>query len=121
MRDVDMADVSALSADTSMTDGTGDAETEAKGKEGEGDGERESGREEHEDSYRTISTGGLRRLFRSRQRVREKSRRALIRVDDGASGSDDGDSEDDELQTSVQNTMNHYTVNLSSPAPSTLR
>lgn len=116
VRDIDMADVSALSADASMTDGTGDAEGDAKGKEGEG--EQERGREgEREDSHRTISTGGLRRLYRSRQRVREKSRRALVRVEDEASGSEDEDRDADELHAPVQNTMNHYTVNLSSPAP----
>ncbi|KAK7688147.1 hypothetical protein QCA50_008517 [Cerrena zonata] len=80
-------------------------------KEGEEDG--------HSD--RAIALGGLRRVFKSRQKARSKSKLAIITTRKGEDRNDDSDESDEEGERGVtpitQNTSNHYTLNLPGPAP----
>ncbi|TCD63094.1 hypothetical protein EIP91_005998 [Steccherinum ochraceum] len=85
--------------------------------------------EEDEDREgRAIATGGLRRVFKSRQKARERSRLAVVVrrgksrgrfSDDEESGGEDedGEDEDEEYEAVVRNTSNHYTLNVPAPAP----
>ena len=88
------------------------------------------GQEKDEDG-RSIATGALKRVFKSRQKAkaRERSRLALVvrrgksrgRVsDDEDTGDEDEGSDeddDDEYEALVQRTSNHYTLNVPAPAP----
>lgn len=66
---------------------------------------------------RTVATGALRRVFKSRERARSKNRLAVARQTQAGSGTDSED-DDDLLIPHTQNTSNHYTLNLpSAPAP----
>lgn len=82
-------------------------------------------------SSRVIATGGMKRVFRSRQKMKERrSRLALALVhpraerEDGeaVSESDEGDDDDDRTGSSAatpitQNMSNHYTLNIPGHAP----
>jgi len=79
------------------------------------------------DDERVIATGGLKRVFKSRQKARERSRLAVVVrrgrsranfSDDEGSGSDvDGQEDEEEYQAVVRNMSNHYTLNVPAPAP----
>lgn len=71
---------------------------------------------------RAIATGAMRRVFRARQKKREKSRLAVSRraaeSEEEASGS--GSEEEGAVRARSpfpQNMSNHYTLNMSAPAP----
>lgn len=65
---------------------------------------------------RAVATGALRRVLKSRERARSKSRLAVARNAEDESGSESD--EDGQLARRPQNTSNHYTLNLpSAPAP----
>ncbi|KAG9310297.1 nuclear membrane protein [Chiua virens] len=84
LRDVDMSDLSPPKTE---------------------EGEKENGR--------AVATGGLRRVYRSRQEARARSRRN----NDPEHTSED-DSDDDAARPLTQNTSNHYTLNMpSAPTP----
>ncbi|KAI0791785.1 Di-sulfide bridge nucleocytoplasmic transport domain-containing protein [Abortiporus biennis] len=67
---------------------------------------------------RAVALGGMRRVYRSRQIARERSRlgRARSRVDD-EDATDIDSEEEDQYGPVTQNTSNHYTLNLPGPAP----
>lgn len=66
---------------------------------------------------RVVATGALRRVYKSRERARSKSRLAVRRHSDGESESE-SDDEGRSLTPVTQNTSNHYTLNIPSvPAP----
>lgn len=78
-------------------------------------------KEGDEDSGRTMSLGGLRRVFKSRQKARSKSKLAIVttraKKQDDESDVDDSDEDDNrEITPITQNTSNHYTLNLPGPA-----
>ncbi|THU87759.1 hypothetical protein K435DRAFT_969766 [Dendrothele bispora CBS 962.96] len=70
---------------------------------------------------RVVATGGLRRVYRARQRTRG-SRLAAVRSGADSEDSDEYDQSDEEdgrqLQPISQNTSNHYTLNMPSSTPS---
>lgn len=70
---------------------------------------------------RAIALGGLKRVFKSRQKARSKSKLTLVTTRKGQDDQDDSDESDDESERGVtpitQNTSNHYTLNLPGPAP----
>ncbi|OCH88338.1 hypothetical protein OBBRIDRAFT_758305 [Obba rivulosa] len=66
---------------------------------------------------RALALGGLRRVFRSRQKSRVRSHARSVRDGESDSG-EEGDSDDEETHLPVtQNMSNHYTLNMPSPAP----
>ncbi|KIJ59817.1 hypothetical protein HYDPIDRAFT_99956 [Hydnomerulius pinastri MD-312] len=70
--------------------------------------------ETERESGRSVATGALRRVFKSRQRSRAKTR---SRHEDPDYSSEDS-SEDEKAGPLTQNTSNHYTLNMpSAPAP----
>jgi hypothetical protein len=65
---------------------------------------------------RTLATGALRRVFKSREKARNKNRLGL-RLNAEEDGSE-LESDDSRVLPHTQNTSNHYTLNLpSAPAP----
>lgn len=79
--------------------------------------EATSSSSDHEDEGRSrdrrIALGGLKRVYKSRQRLRERSRMGASPVED--TDDSDAESEDEVVSPITQNTSNHYTLNL--PAP----
>lgn len=65
---------------------------------------------------RAVATGGLRRVYKLRQKARAESR---SRNDEDLEQTSEDDSEDDKIARPLtQNTSNHYTLNMpSAPAP----
>ncbi|THH23174.1 hypothetical protein EUX98_g7998 [Antrodiella citrinella] len=119
LRDVDMGEASPparLQEQAAVGNGVGKK------------GSRHVEEEEGDDGERVIATGGLKRVFKSRQKAqRERSRLAVVVrrgrsrghfSDDEHSGSDDdrGDEDEEEYEV-VRNTSNHYTLNVPAPAP----
>ena len=74
----------------------------------QGDGEKENGR--------VVATGGLRRVFKLRQKARAVSHSR--RNGDDLEPTSEDDSEDDRVvrRPLTQNTSNHYTLNMPSAA-----
>jgi hypothetical protein len=65
---------------------------------------------------RTVATGALRRVFKSRERARNKSRLGVAQQLEVSSGSE-SEGDDGRFAPHTQNTSNHYTLNLpSAPA-----
>ncbi len=67
---------------------------------------------------RAIAAGGMRRVFRSRQKLRERSKLAVGRATVEDEEDCDAELESDEegrLTPITQNTSNHYTLNLPGP------
>lgn len=66
---------------------------------------------------RAVATGGLRRVYKLRQKARAESRSR--RNDEDPEQTSEDDSEDDKIARPLtQNTSNHYTLNMpSAPAP----
>lgn len=67
---------------------------------------------------RVIATGGLKRVYSARQKLREKSRFSLVQAKVDSEHSDaESDEDDDRVVTPItQNTSNHYTLNMPGPA-----
>lgn len=65
---------------------------------------------------RAVALGGLRRVFKSRQRMKERKLVATRRMQGDEEGSD-VDSDEDDYGPVTQNTSNHYTLNMPGPAP----
>lgn len=78
----------------------------------------EKERESNGDGERAVALGGLRRVFRSRQRARERSllRRERSRVQDDDSPGEDTEEEEDSYGVVHRKTSNHYTLNMPGPA-----
>ncbi|CAL1697024.1 unnamed protein product [Somion occarium] len=74
----------------------------------------EKDEEGESDSGRAIALGGLKRVFKSRQKARSKSRLAVVTTHLNESDESDDDSER-EVTPVTQNTSNHYTLNLPGP------
>ncbi|KAI0079088.1 hypothetical protein K474DRAFT_1659577 [Panus rudis PR-1116 ss-1] len=93
LKDVDMSEASPPRPPSPQKDGGSDAEPE-----------------------RAIALGGLKRVFKSRQKARSKSRLAVV-----TTRKEEGDESEEESEGEVtpitQNTSNHYTLNLPGPAP----
>jgi hypothetical protein len=67
---------------------------------------------------RTVATGALRRVFKSREKARSKTRLGLRLNAEGDGSGSESDGHDDHAKLHTQNTSNHYTLNLpSAPAP----
>lgn len=86
----------------------------------EREGEGEVHEEEREE--RSIAVGALRRVFKSRQKARERSRlvprgRSRGRVSDDDASEVDEDDDDDAFGPMMHSTSNHYTLNVPAPAP----
>lgn len=74
------------------------------------------------DGARNVALGGMRRVFNSRQKSRDKSRitagKATVGPNDEESDADSQDENDGRVVPLTRNTSNHYTLNYpSSPAP----
>ena len=83
--------------------------------------------EDAENEERAIATGGMRRVFKSRQKGKERSRLAVVvrrgksrgrLSDDEDTGDEEDEDDEEEFETIVQKTSNHYTLNVPAPAPS---
>lgn len=61
---------------------------------------------------RAVALGGMRRVFKSRQKARGSRGLGMRRKDDVESGSENED-EDSVSAPPAQNTSNHYTLNMS--------
>lgn len=81
--------------------------------------------EEASDGLRAVALGGMKRVFKSRQKARERALQLVKKRsdDDGDESDDDGESESDRdaVQSSprksrVQKTSHHYTLNMPSPS-----
>lgn len=69
------------------------------------------------DSTRPVATGGLRRVFKQRNR-RQESRLITRRHREEEGSASEGDSEDEKAAAPVtQTTSHHYTLNMPGPAP----
>jgi len=69
------------------------------------------------DSSRRVATGGLRRVFKQRNKHQE-SRLTTRRHQEEEGSASDGDSEDEKRAAPVtQTTSHHYTLNMPGPAP----
>ncbi|GJE94203.1 di-sulfide bridge nucleocytoplasmic transport domain-containing protein [Phanerochaete sordida] len=79
-----------------------------------------SSNSDHEDEERSkdrrIALGGLRRVYKSRQKLRERNRLGLAKARVEDADDSEADSEDDAVSPITQNTSNHYTLNIPAPA-----
>lgn len=77
--------------------------------------EKERDTEDGPTPGRTLALGGLRRVYKSRQKVKERKPVVSRRTRGDDEGSDAESDEEDYPVT--QNTSNHYTLNMPGPAP----
>ncbi|EKM60451.1 uncharacterized protein PHACADRAFT_82283 [Phanerochaete carnosa HHB-10118-sp] len=72
--------------------------------------------EEGRGGDRKIALGGLKRVYKSRQKLREQSRLGQVKARVEVAEESDAESEDEVVSPIAQNTSNHYTLNLPAPA-----
>lgn len=72
--------------------------------------------EEERNGKRVIALSGLKRVYKSRKKQRERSRLAMERAKVEDVGDSGDESEDGVASPVTQNTSNHYTLNLPGPA-----
>ena len=81
-----------------------------------GEEEKETDKEQ-----RLISVGGMRRVFRSRQKANKTGKSLAMKMEAEVDEGDEPENEDDSersVSPVAQNTSNHYTLNLPSPIAS---
>ena len=72
--------------------------------------------EDNSTQGRAVALGGLRRVYKSRQKMKEK-RLVVKRRAQGDEEGSDADSDEDDYVPVTQNTSNHYTLNMPGPVP----
>ncbi len=70
--------------------------------------------EEDSTQGRAVALGGLRRVYKSRQKMKERKLVVTRRTQGDEEGSD-ADSDEDDFVPVTQNTSNHYTLNMPGP------